>query len=81
MGASRYPHGIIASPVIGAGVGRFDGWWGKTYFVDYDHGGSENDGLTPSTALSKLQSAIDLATINDVIYVRNRDQEIGRAHV
>lgn len=74
MSVSRFQHGILATPVIGAGNGRFDGWWGKTYFVDYDHGGG-SDGFTPSTAFKHLQHAINVATTNDVIYVRNRDQD------
>ncbi len=74
MGLTRFPHGVLATPTVGAGGGRFDGWWAKTYFVDYDHGGS-NSGLTPSTAFKHLQDAIDVATTNDVIYIRNRDQD------
>ena len=72
----RFSQGIIATPNIGGG-GRFEGWWGKTYFVDYDHGGTDAaDGLSPEAAYKNLQNAIDDATINDVIYVRNRDQDI-----
>lgn len=74
MSITHFPHGILATPTIGGGA-RFDGWWGKTYFVDYDHGGS-NDGLSPEAAFKHLQDAIGVATINDVIYVRNRDQDI-----
>ncbi len=76
MTLTRFPHGVLATPVIGGGSARFDGWWGKSYFVDYDHGGAEGDGFSPDSALSKLQTAIDLATTNDVIYIRNRDQDI-----
>lgn len=75
MSVTSFPHGIFATPNLGSGSSRFDGWWGKSYFVDYDHGGAENDGLSPSTPLSTLQTAINLATTNDVIYIRNRDQD------
>ncbi len=75
MSITHFPHGIQATPNLG-GSSRFAGWWGKSYFVDYDHGGAEMDGLSPDSPLSKLQTAIDLATTNDVIYIRNRDQDI-----
>lgn len=59
------------------GVARFDGWWGKALFVDYDDGASEgNSGLEPSSAYKYLQDAINAALINDVIYVRNREQDV-----
>lgn len=61
--------------VMGGKV-RYSGMWGKTYFVDYDHGSDNNKGLEPSDAYKHLQTAIGVATINDVIYVRNRDQDI-----
>ncbi len=76
MGLTKFPNGILATPTVGAGLGRFDGWWGKTYFVDYDHGSAQGDALTPDTAKQHLQDVITLATTNDVIYIRNRDQDI-----
>lgn len=77
MGITRYPHGILAAPTLNAGGARFDGWWGKTYFVDYDHGGTDTaNGLSFSSAFTHLQTAIDTAARNDVIYIRNRDQDI-----
>lgn len=74
MTVSRFPHGIFATPNIG-GAARFSGWWGKSYFVDYDHGPS-GDGDSPSSAFKDLQDAINVAESGDVIYVRNRDQDI-----
>ncbi len=67
---------VAGVPVTGGGVGRYSGWWGKSLFVDYDHGSDDNDGFEPSSAVKNLQTAITDATINDVIYVRNRDQDI-----
>jgi len=57
------------------GAARYSGWWGKSYFVDYDNG-SNGSGTSPKRALKHLQDAISKATINDTIYVRNRDQDI-----
>ena len=76
MGFTNFPNGVTSFGVPAAGGGRFDGWWGKTYFVDPDNGRDADDGLTPTTAMAYLQTAITAATINDVIYVRNREQDI-----
>jgi hypothetical protein len=76
--ATNYQDGVLSMgvPVLGSGPGRFDGWWGKSYFADYDHGDNAYDGLTPESAVKDLQIAIDRSLINDVVYVRNRDEDI-----
>jgi len=77
MGLTHFPHGVSSMGVpVMPGGGRFAGWWGKSYFVDYDHGNNGNTGLEPTTAVRDPQVAINLATTNDVIYIRNRDQDI-----
>ena len=78
MSITNYPHGIssFGVPILGSGGARFSGWWGKSYFVDYDHGADGNGGLEPGDPLKNLQTAINLCTINDVVYIRNRDQDI-----
>lgn len=78
MSLTNFPHGITSYgvPIIGGGVARYSGWWGKSFFVDYDHGSDNNTGLEPGDAYKNLQTAITDATINDVIYVKNRDQDI-----
>lgn len=56
---------------------RYTGWWGvDTWFVDFDHGSDSNGGAQPTEAKKYLQSAIDASALGDVIYVRNRDQDI-----
>ena len=76
MTLTNYSHGITSRGVPVLGGQRFDGWWGKTKFVDYDNGSDGNSGDEPSQAYKHLQTAIDACTINDVIYVRNREQDI-----
>lgn len=56
---------------------RYTGWWGVTSrFVDYDHGNDGNTGKAPTKAKQHLQSAINASAAGDVIYIRNRDQDI-----
>ncbi len=47
-------------------------WGSKVYFVDYENGTASAGGLKPSDSCKYLQSAIDLAGVWDVIYVRPR---------
>lgn len=78
MGLTNFPNGITSFGIPVMGGQRFAGWWGKSYFVDYDNGASDgtNSGTEPGSAHKYLQDAIDLATINDVIYLRNREEDI-----
>jgi hypothetical protein len=63
-------------PIRGGGSQRFTGWWGKSYFVDYDNGNNGDNGLSTGKAKKDLQRALNLMAINDVVYVRNREQDI-----
>jgi hypothetical protein len=78
MGLTNFPNGITSFgvPVLDGGTARFGGWWGTARFVDYDNGNDAYDGLSPDKAYKNLQTAITAAGINDVIYVRNREQDI-----
>lgn len=74
MSLTHFPHGIFATPNIGAGLGY--GW--KTdsdvYFVDGSNGSdSLTDGKDPSSAFATLQYAINAANKHDVIYVFDKD--------
>ena len=79
MPIGHAPHGfsVYGVPIMpGGGGARFAGWWGTSYFVDYDHGNDGNTGLEPTDAYLNLQTAITAASGNgDVIYIRNRDQD------
>lgn len=61
---------------VGTGA-RYTGWWGvQSWFVDYDHGNNGYTGKTPTKAKKDLQEVIDVASAGDVIYIRNRDQDV-----
>jgi hypothetical protein len=68
MGLTNFPHGIMATPSLGAI--RFSNPWSTHYFVDGDHGSDGNVGTDPSTALKTIQAAITASTGGDVIYIR-----------
>uniref|UniRef100_A0A6M3LB89 Putative pectate lyase n=1 Tax=viral metagenome TaxID=1070528 RepID=A0A6M3LB89_9ZZZZ len=78
MGLTRFPRGIsvYGVPVMPSAGMRFDGWWGTSRFVDYDDGSDSNGGLEPTNAYKHLQTAINASSTNDVIYIRNREQDI-----
>jgi hypothetical protein len=64
-------------PVMGGGS-RYYGWWGKSiYFVDFDSGSDDNDGLTidnPKKDLRKLLFTTGGAGIaaQSTVYIKNR---------
>jgi hypothetical protein len=64
-------------PTVGGGD-RFYGWWGKNvYFVDFDDGSDDNDGLTidnPKKDLRKLLYSTGGAPIaaQSTVYIKNR---------
>ena len=78
MTLTAFPNGVSSFGIPQMGNARYDGWWGKTLFVDYDNGAADgtNSGTEPTSAYKYLQDAIDESTINDVIYVRNREEDI-----
>jgi hypothetical protein len=77
MPLTHFPNGLTSFgiPQLG-GQNRFDGWWGTSRFVDFDNGNDANTGTEPTRAYKYLQTAIDASTINDVVYVRNREEDI-----
>ena len=77
--ATNFKRGLQARgvPLEGGSGARYTGWWGVTSrFVDYDHGADGNSGIEPTSAYLNLQTAINASVIGDVIYIRNRDQDI-----
>lgn len=75
MSLTNFPNGVTSYgvPVLGGDpAGRFYGWWGKSYFVDYDSGSNGNSGTEPSQSWKTLTYALTRATHNDVIYIRPR---------
>lgn len=75
---STFPDGVFQYGGMPVGGGRYEGMWGsKVYFVDYDNGTDGAGGLSPGYACKYLDTAISLATINDVIYIRPRRPELG----
>jgi hypothetical protein len=76
MPITNYDNGVSSFGMPLTGGARLGGFWGKTYFVDYDNGDSSYDGLTPDTPMKYPATAVAAATINDVIYIRNREQDI-----
>ncbi len=60
------------TPVASAGSNRIVGMWGNSWYVDYDNGKDGFSGRSPDAAVKNLQTAIDAASANDVVYVRPR---------
>lgn len=73
MGLTRFPHGIMATPTVGAGLGY--GWKSDsaTYFVDATNGSDGNTGKSPEKAFATIQGAINVADKHDVIYIFDPD--------
>ncbi len=70
---STFPDGIFQYGGMPVGGGQYGAMWGsKVLFVDYDNGAEGGLGTSPKGACKYLQSAIDLASAWDVIYVRPR---------
>ena len=78
MSLTNFPNGVSSFGIPLMGNARFAGWWGKSYFVDYDNGTADGtcSGTEPTQAFKYLQDAIDVSKINDVVYVRNREEDI-----
>jgi len=78
MGAVHYTGPVVSGgvPLMGNGA-RYTSWWGvTTYFVDYDHGSDSYNGKEPTKAVKNLQTALNRMSGGDVVYIRNRDQDI-----
>ncbi len=76
MGISQFPHGIFATPNIGAD-GRFSSPWATHYFVDGISGSDGNSGKEPRRAFATIQKAITASTGGDVIYIRPKGYTNG----
>ncbi len=84
MGLTHFPHGIQASPIIGAGLDVFAGMdsanasaGGNIFFVDGDGGRDSNDGHSPDTAKATIQAAVTAAEANGVVYVKQKEMAAG----
>lgn len=62
--------------VIG-GSQRFSSPWATHYFVDGDNGSDNNPGTDPEVAKSTIQGAVDVASAQDVIYIRPKSYTLG----
>lgn len=68
MGVTRFPHGIQASPVIGAGASVDTFASGNVWFVN-GSASAGGDGKSPSSPFVTIQSAVDAASEGGVIYI------------
>jgi hypothetical protein len=68
MGITRYPHGIQATPLIGAGAGSDTFASGNIWFVN-GSASSSGDGKSPQTPFTTIQAAVDAASEGGVIYI------------
>jgi len=75
MGLTNFPHGIMATPNLGAM--RFSNPWSTHYFVDGDYGSDGNVGTDPSTAFKTIQAAVTASIGGDVIYIRPKTYTLG----
>ncbi len=73
MTVSRLPHGLFATPNIGAGrlVDFFNS--DNIFFVDGDNGSVSNEGKSPDSPVALSSTAIGFATRGGVIYVRPKN--------
>lgn len=64
MGLTHFPHGILATPNLGAGSGAYgpepELFGGSTYYVDYEHGFDSNPG-TIDEPVKQVNQAIALS--------------------
>lgn len=60
-------------PVASLSRQEYAGWWGESYFVDYDYGSDGNNGTSVRTPYKYLAKAISAARKWDVIYIRPRE--------
>lgn len=76
MAITNFPGGVssFGSPVMN---GRFSSPWATHYFVDGTDGNDSQTGLTPADAKATIQAAVDLASAQDVIYIRPQVYTLG----
>lgn len=59
MSVTNYPDGVSSYGLPVMGGGGIPAVYGKVWFVDYDNGSDDNDGLSKETALKTIQYAHD----------------------
>ncbi len=80
--SNRYRSPFLVDGVptkAGGAPTRFYGWFGVSYFVDYDAGADANTGLDTAHAFKNLAAALAVAGPDDVIYVRGRNNTAALA--
>jgi len=72
MGITQFPHGVLATPSIGAGLGF--GWKtdSTSYFVDGEDGDDDNAGTSPELAFLTVEAGIAAITKYDVLYIMEK---------
>jgi len=66
---TRFPDGIMATPLIG-GDNVYAGWYGtNVWFVDGDNGNDSNPG-TSTEPFATIQAGIDAAGSQDTVYIK-----------
>jgi hypothetical protein len=69
MGLTHFPHGIFATPNLGAG--RIAGLWtSQIWFVDGRSGADGNPGDEPQNAFKTIAKAVSSCGRDDTIYIR-----------
>jgi len=70
MSVTPFPHGILATPNLGAS--RLVDMWnkGNIFFVDGENGSADHNGKTPDTAVSHPSEAVSMASQWASIYIR-----------
>lgn len=82
MGGYNFGSGVPTwngVPMIGiSSPGIIPGLWSKhVLFVDGDNGSDGNHGISPQKAFKTIQKAIDMATLEDTIYIRPMYTALG----
>jgi len=78
--STNFPNGLLSKGVP-VDSQRTLGWWGTTYFVDYDLGNDGNNGKTPTAAFKNFQAALDVIEEDDVIYMKPRAGNPDSGHM
>jgi hypothetical protein len=71
MPLTHFPHGVSSMGVPVLSGSKYAGMWtSRVLFVDGDNGSDIANGLSPKTAYKTLAKAIDVAGLDETIYVR-----------
>jgi hypothetical protein len=77
MGYTNFPNGITSFGEV-VGSSRFSSPWATHYFVDGDDGSDGNTGLSPDRAIKTIQTAVNLAGAQDIIYIRPKSWDFDK---